>query len=77
MVGSMLGVLFAIRTVIWVILILVAVGLAVWFVVRVIADFTEWFREEILPDFRQRQSKSKESPEAEGRAEDEQPREPE
>lgn len=63
-------VLFAVRTVWVVIVILVVGGLAAWFVVRVVVDCVDWFRGEILPDFRQRKEKDKEAPKAKTKDED-------
>lgn len=55
----MLPTVFAVRT-IWVailfILVIVSVG---WFVVRAVVDFTKWFKEEIIDDFREHRRKKK------------------
>ena len=55
----MLPILFAAR-VSWIGLLLVlAVLFAVWFLLRAGVDFVEWFKEEIIDDFRDRRRKRK------------------
>ena len=40
-------------------LLIIAAIFALWFVVRVVIDFVNWFREEILDDFREAKRKRK------------------
>jgi hypothetical protein len=67
-------ILFAFRTVWLVILLVIVAGLALWFVVRVVVDSIEWFRDEIVPDLRRRKKNSKEPSEAGKREEDKEDR---
>lgn len=67
---SMLGVLLAVRSVWVAVLGVLVAGLVVWFVVRVIIDSTEWFREEVLVGLRRRKDKSRRAPGGKGETEE-------
>ncbi len=55
----MLAYLLAFRTS-WVgMLLIIAAVFAVWFAVRVVIDFVNWFRDEIIDDFREARQKRK------------------
>ena len=63
--------LFAVRSMwIGILIILVAVC-AGWFLVRTFLDFAEWFKEEIIEDFRDKRRKAKPRPEPAERVVDE------
>jgi len=60
-----LPVLFAMRTVLGVILVVVVVGFVAWAIVRVVTDAITWFKDEIIDEYRDLRRKSKETPRSE------------
>lgn len=55
----MFPILFAVRTA-WLVVLLALIAVSIlWFMFRAIGDFVEWFKDEIIDDFRDRRKKRK------------------